>query len=321
MVEKLSTGSGVPEVWSFACTACGRCCNSPPQLSLPELFHHQHLFIGCLAIRRHMPVTPQTRAAVGGQRFDDEDCAASAELFRSLLFKATAPGHGGEYIALSTLGFDYPSRPRCPALAEDQRCSIHDDRLPAQCAAVPMDPLVPDRLQHVVLAGRATAHNFIAADCITAGRRDGAAALTADGAITDASFRDAVHRRRADLAADKAWWGNAVFAALRRELFDSPAALARVPFDGFFEVSLVPVLATVAGRSDHARRRCLSYLEAQLQLIDDTVKRAVARRSADDKPTSRQLRAWGQSYRVLRNTLAAGNSAAPDDPDLRAWLG
>jgi len=38
--------------WSHRCTACGKCCNSAPRMTLPELFHHQHRFIGALAIGR-----------------------------------------------------------------------------------------------------------------------------------------------------------------------------------------------------------------------------------------------------------------------------
>ena len=38
--------------WAHRCTACGKCCNSAPRMTLPELFHHQHRFIGALAISR-----------------------------------------------------------------------------------------------------------------------------------------------------------------------------------------------------------------------------------------------------------------------------
>jgi hypothetical protein len=38
--------------WYFGCTACGKCCDSPPRLFLPELFHHQARFVGCLGLRR-----------------------------------------------------------------------------------------------------------------------------------------------------------------------------------------------------------------------------------------------------------------------------
>ena len=37
---------------SFHCSACGKCCNSPPTMTVPELFHHEDLFVGTLAVRR-----------------------------------------------------------------------------------------------------------------------------------------------------------------------------------------------------------------------------------------------------------------------------
>ena len=38
--------------WFFGCSACGKCCNSPPRLFLPELFHHEGRFVGCLGVQR-----------------------------------------------------------------------------------------------------------------------------------------------------------------------------------------------------------------------------------------------------------------------------
>jgi Fe-S-cluster containining protein len=40
------------ESWFFGCTQCGKCCNSAPRATIPELFHHQARFVGCLGIRR-----------------------------------------------------------------------------------------------------------------------------------------------------------------------------------------------------------------------------------------------------------------------------
>ena len=40
------------ESWFFGCSACGKCCNSAPRLLVPELFHHQARFVGCLGLQR-----------------------------------------------------------------------------------------------------------------------------------------------------------------------------------------------------------------------------------------------------------------------------
>lgn len=48
MVIQQDTGAVV----SFHCSACGRCCNSPPQLTRAELFRHQDRFVGAIGLRR-----------------------------------------------------------------------------------------------------------------------------------------------------------------------------------------------------------------------------------------------------------------------------
>lgn len=318
----MSVAPTVPSVFSFRCTARGKCCNSSPQMSLPELFHHRDLFIGCLAIRRFRLVTPGAPASFRGRdyRFTSDDRAASADLYDTLLFKVGASDREG-YIGLFTQAFTYSSQHRCPALADDGRCSIHDDRLPALCAAVPLDPLVPDHMQHVVLASRNMTADFFGASCIVENESDDFVKLTREGGIADDGYGGAVRRRRADLEAEKKWWGNAVFAALRKELFDSPSARASIPFDGFFYVSLVPVLLEIARRSGYGREGCLAYLDAQLKLIDGTVKSAIARRREIDKPVTHQLRAWAKSYLALQKVLSTSETAGPEQGELRSWLG
>lgn len=291
-------------------------------MSLPELLHHRNTFIGCLAIRRYKLPTRGAQASLQARRYEftDEDRSAFAELYSALLFKAGSLDQDG-YIGLFTQAFDYTSQSRCPALADDGQCSIHDNRLPSLCAAVPLDPLVPDRLQHVVLASRNTKEDFVGANCIVEDERDDFATLTRDGGIADDRYGEAVQRRRADLEAEKRWWGTSVFAAFRKELFESPDARASIPFDGFFYVSLVPVLIEVARQSDHGRDSCLTYLDAQLTLIERAVKSAVARNRKTDRPVTQQLRAWANGYQALQKTLSTPGSGRAEHPELQSWLG
>ncbi|HMJ15776.1 MAG TPA: hypothetical protein VK524_30375 [Polyangiaceae bacterium] len=120
--------------FSFHCSACGKCCNSPPQAALPELFQHQQRFIGCLTVRR-MPAA-QTR---------DTDA-----LFRRVLHPVSS---GREWIQLATQAYD-DQRERCPALADDGRCALHHDRKPAVCAVVPLEAWLPDSAQAGILRTR-----------------------------------------------------------------------------------------------------------------------------------------------------------------------
>ncbi len=47
----------------FSCSACGRCCNSPPLLSLAELLRFEHIFVGALTLRRGAPLALQGHEA------------------------------------------------------------------------------------------------------------------------------------------------------------------------------------------------------------------------------------------------------------------
>lgn len=112
--------------WSLHCTACGRCCNSPPLLSLDELWQHRHTFIGCISVRR-LP-----RNASAGQR------ALAAQLL---------PGGAADDLVLLLQGYQWASQPSCPALQSDQRCGVHGAHKPATCRVVPLDALLPDAEQ------------------------------------------------------------------------------------------------------------------------------------------------------------------------------
>lgn len=50
-------------VIGFSCSACGRCCNSPPLLTLAELLRFEHVFVGALTLRRGAPLALQGHEA------------------------------------------------------------------------------------------------------------------------------------------------------------------------------------------------------------------------------------------------------------------
>ncbi|WP_408350913.1 hypothetical protein [Paraburkholderia phytofirmans] len=292
-------------VFSFACTACGKCCNSPPAMALPELFRHRDRFIGCIAIGRVPRRRLGERVRVGRHEavLDEADIAAFDSIADTLLYRAN------DTFSIMTQGYDYPSLARCPALADDGRCAIHLNGKPVTCEVVPLDPLVPDALQHLVLAGRNQSASYLGADCIQEGERPDAALTTAEGEIRDANARDALARRRSALEREREVWGRAVFESLRKDLFDSPAALARIPAGGFLTISIVPALLAVASTSAGCRQLCLDYIDSQLALIDRSIEQAILRRRLDDRPVTQELRGFAQAYQrakaLLRTPLPA----------------
>ncbi|WGS52458.1 hypothetical protein LFL96_30165 [Paraburkholderia sp. D15] len=268
-------------------------------MTLPELFRHRDLFVGCLAIGRvpRRRAGERLRAGLHEQVLDDAHAASVDSIADATLHRA------GDTFSIVVQGYDYSSLARCPALEDDGRCGIHFDRKPVTCEVVPLDPLLPDSLQHLVLAGRNQSAHFLGAECIQPGVRDDAPLLVAEGRVEDANARDALARRRHQLEREKAVWGRAVFESLRRELFESPAALARIPAGGFLTISLVPALLAVAGASERCRQGCIDFIDSQLGLIERRIADALLRRRLDDRPVTQTLRGFAGAYQRAKALL------------------
>jgi Putative zinc- or iron-chelating domain len=224
-------------IWSFRCSACGRCCNTAPEMSVPELFHHQQTFIGRLGVRRVRRLTAE----------------GEPDAHRSDFFLFTHAWHD-------------ESSARCPALGAEGRCTLHDAHKPLVCALAPLDALLPDALQQRVLEQRARDAAYLQADCIAPGERPGFEPLVRHLRVVDPVAEAALARRRADLSLEKRHWGTGVFRLLEPELFRKPEALDKIPVDGFVSFSLAPVLMVLSETSSRCRVRCIEYLEAQLEL-------------------------------------------------------
>jgi hypothetical protein len=224
-------------------------------MTVAELFRHERLFIGCLALRR---------------------------------------GAAGEPL-LGTQAHDYPSLARCPALALDGRCTLHEQGKPARCRAVPLDPGLPEGAQRVVLQRRAGEAAWLEADCLVAGERDGHAPLVDGERIVEPGFRAAFEACREALGAEWTRWGREVAEWMRPELARLPAP----PPGGHLALSLVPVLVVLSQRGPGEHARCRRYAEAQSALIEANVARAVARRVAADRPFTDELRRFAAQYRAF----------------------
>ena len=245
--------SALATAFAFGCSACGRCCNSPPALTLDELLHHADRFVGCLALRR---------------------------------------GADGA-LALQTQGHDYPSLGACPALDATGRCGVHDDRKPAVCRVVPLDPQRPAPEQLAVLRRRHADAAFLAADCLVPGARAGLQPLVDGERIVDADYLAAFERARADLQVDDERWGRDVLAWLRPQLDGAPGSPRP---GGYLALSLVPVLTVLARRSPDGQARGIDYARRQVALIERNVAGALRRRRPADRPFTEELRRFAAQY-------------------------
>ena len=252
---------------------------------MPELFHHQHRFLGRLAVRRVRRLGPSV--------------SASAEC---------APPDAPRDLLLVTHAWHDERLGRCPALASDGRCSIHTAGKPLVCSLAPLDALLPDAWQRVVLAARTREAAFLGADCIAAGERPGFVPLVRRLHVIEPEAQALLARRRAELVLEKRHWGTGVFRLLVPELFAKPEMLAKIPPDGYLSLSVAPVLMVLADISEACRKRCIEYLEAQLALARTLGAEHVVRGHDGLRDALAQ--------RGTRDTLDRDTAAATE-----AWLG
>ncbi|MEO7493473.1 MAG: hypothetical protein ABIT83_04435 [Massilia sp.] len=282
----------------FHCNACGKCCNSPPAMSVPELMRHGDRFIGSLTVGRVKRLVAGSRIAEGGS-FHQLDAGEAADLsaLRGRLFHDPDDRSGFD-VTLLTQAFDYSSLARCPALADDGGCAIHGEGKPLMCRVVPLDPYLPDSLQHSVLVNRRASAAFMGAECISSGIDATYQPLVQYRSLRDAGYRDDLQQRRSSLVDEKRDWGGAVFSMLKNELRQS-----RQSDDGYLVLPLAPVLAVLAAQSEAMRARCVDYIDSQLALIDAAITVALERRHSADREVTAQLRAFAQAYSRQRPLL------------------
>ncbi|MEF9440031.1 YkgJ family cysteine cluster protein [Burkholderia sp. 1B3(2022)] len=311
------------DTYLLACNACGRCCNSAPTLSLRELFRHRHRFVGALTIRRVPKRRIGERWQAGGREHTlDADDVAAADALADRLFHRGGGVHG-EWLALTLQGYDYPSLGRCAALADDGRCGVHANK-PSICRAVPLDPMLPDRLQARVLAARHDDAAWLGANCIveagsvqSTNESSFPIPLVTAGQVADRAALDAY---RDALVFERAVWRDAVFASLTDGGQDLRDALSRLAPGGYLTVSIVPVLLVVAQVSAHCRALCVDFIDAQLVLIGANVEAALARRRSDDRPATHELRGFAQALERARQALAAMPSPTAATRDDASWI-
>jgi len=293
----------VDERWFHGCSACGKCCNSPPLASLPELLHHQARFIGCLSIRRMRRVRAGDRLP-GARSADADDERAWRELASSLFLPGPLTGEHDFF--LFTQAFGYASQPSCPALEPASgRCRIHDDNKPVTCSVVPLEATWPDELQGAILAARHAEADFVGADCISPTRTT-LPLVTRRREVVSQEARTLLTRRRSDLISERRIWGDRVARLFGPELFARPERLRDIPEDGALTLSIVPVLATLAEVSARSHARIRDYISVQIELIERTLAEALARKNAADRADTATLRAFLNANRTLDGQLARG---------------
>jgi len=277
--------------YSFGCTACGQCCTSAPLLSVPELFRHQHRFLGALGVRR--------------------------------LARPVEGISSGPYFTF-THGLDHAGPGRCPALEPSGLCRLHQEGKPVACRVVPFDALLPDFAQGRVLDERLRDTALWSVGCLFRGHLEADlppahAVVVKHLRVVDGGVRDALALHRRVLSDEYRFWGKAVFAVLEAELLRHAPAARTLAEGGVVTLPLVPVILTLAAWSPAARQRCLEYIEAQVALSGDLPRRASEKACPELHAVARTAVAV---ERALRGGQLSPLRRSPEETAaLEAWLG
>lgn len=306
--------------FGFECTACGKCCNSPPQLTIPELFKHQQRFFGSLALRT---VSRPQRIALSEMNSDVFDRATATQDALAERALHPLPGSRDLYAALTGQAFGIPSQPHCPALLPDGRCGVHEAGKPAVCGVVPLDALEPDHQQSNVLASRLDEVAFNGADCITREEPTSRRVIAHGEHLVNAPLQAALERHRRALELEKHYWGNRVFAFLSSG--SNAVPWLSLPPGNWLELGLTPVLAAVAELSPNCRLRTIEYIHSQILLGEKLAHTSEARRSLVDLPAIQRLRAYLQALAQLKRMMLGKPAPFHGDTamtlEAERWLG
>jgi Fe-S-cluster containining protein len=205
----------------FACTSCGKCCNSGPEMELSEAAPLADKFIISLSLRVWALPLPKASKRADPSAQKPGDGLTDEEVLRehrrhighfSVRDRIDRSNGRSLHITISARTVDR-EKGRCPALVE-KRCGIYDAR-PLSCRAVPLHFSQPDSLLGRSLDAFVRLPGHL---CDTSP----AAPIVFDaGRVTDASMQ---HARDAalELAGTDRGWKNAILS-----LMDDPkAALA-----------------------------------------------------------------------------------------------
>jgi Fe-S-cluster containining protein len=288
----------------FACTACGKCCNDTPTMSVVEAFELADVFLAG-PVLRFSPL-------------------------REDIYKTGHPVMADEgsrfpvYVELhcKPIAWTRHNR-RCPVLQDDNTCGIYDRR-PGVCRVVPFDlHLRPDLVSKAPIAGEELARR-LGFECDWS---EQAPVVVGPDGFVDPSYRADYERAREDVAKS-----HSLLRFIPSEVVMGALQATKRHMRGGQPVGDVPVFfpvlvaaAVAAGFFGIGRAR--EILEAQIRVADALEEAALRRRDQDERGTTKDVRdAREKCRRMLANleeniamaaTVSASNKAKPWTP---RWL-
>ncbi len=294
----------------FACTACGKCCNDTPTMSVVEAFELADVFLAG-AVLRFSPLREDI-FETGHPVIDDPD--SRFPVYVELHCKSIAWTRHNH---------------RCPVLQDDNKCGIYDRR-PGICRVVPFDlHLRPDLVSKAPSAGEELARR-LGFECDWS---ELAPVIVAPDGFVDPSYRADYERARRDVTKSHSLircipgdvMTEALQAAKKHSRGGRPSGDVRV----FFPVLVAAAVAAGFFGIDRARE----ILEAQVRIADALEEAAIRRQDKDERGTTKDVRDTRQKCRQVLASLAeniaiaasalASSGAKPLSPgwkSLNSWV-
>jgi Fe-S-cluster containining protein len=292
----------------FACTACGKCCTEPPEMTVLEATRLGDVFVPALVYRITSIPRDDNEAALASLKphphfkgVEGRELVARLRESSSVRSAGAVVHDAGwdHHISITARPWTYETK-RCPALAADQKqCTIHERR-PHTCRTVPIRYDVPAGLlvrafRGVVDAGRASSDPF---ECDVS---ESAPVLLRDGEVVDESYAaarkagDEAAVAERDLAARVLQYPimpplKEIYPLLRQN------KLVSISFHGALAAAHDLELIDDAGVK--------AFCAAQLALIDREIATALARKRKEDRETTSRFRTLREAYATMSSRLA-----------------
>ena len=289
----------------FACTACGKCCTEPPEMTVLEAAKLGDVFVPALVYRLTSLPRDDNEAAFASlaphEHFKDMDGRA---LVRRLRESSAVRAAGAvvteagwdHHVSITARPWTYEPR-GCPAL-RGKDCSIHTRR-PHTCRTVPIRYDVPAGLlvrafRGVVDAGRASKDPF---ECDVS---ENAPVLLRDGAVVDEDYANAREVGEAAALAEKTLAEKVLAYPLLPPLRDIYPQLRRAKV---ISISFHGALAAAHDLRMIDDATLKTFLTAQLVLLDREISAALARKRKEERDITSRFRTLQAAYASMQSAI------------------
>jgi Fe-S-cluster containining protein len=294
----------------FACTACGKCCTSPPVMAVGEALALYRDF--ALVLKLGGPIADANLPASnpGVQTYVAQRAHLTAQGAQTFDLYTGPTQHWEATLLAAAMPLRAAADDPCPALTTEGLCSLYDRR-PTRCRMAPFDQWLPETM--AIQAGAHRLQEAVRQDW-ACDLSESAPVVAQDGHFTtDSPLRTAFDDSLAAMRRDDpvmALLGHSFQAQLKAQPDMVPEVIQRLARRETLDFSFPHILEALhrlaqekdrpAGETSAILDRLpplRDFVAAQIDLLEALVARNVARRRPQDRPSTDRLRGLVTQYR------------------------